>query len=281
MVQAGAGLGPGPQGEQTMTQGKRLLRRTRALATASAVAALALGGCANMAWPGAGPGGGQVQSHPVETELRLARAARAAGDYASAVNLYRTVLETRPDDSRLRVELGQTHLEIGDVDGAIAAFERVGPDAPARLDAVIGLAHARFGLHQPEKAMAYLDQAARIAPDDPRVTLGRGVALDLMKRHGEAQALYRAVLDADPQHVGARNNLALSLALTGQYKESVDIMTRLVRSSRATPRIRQNLALIYGLRGDVQQAAAMSRMDLNESDTAANLRLFSLLRDGD
>ena len=51
----------------------------------------------------------------------------------------------------------------------------------------------------------------------------RGVALDLLERHVDAQACYRAVLASTPRHVSARNNLALSLALSGQFAEALDI----------------------------------------------------------
>ena len=78
----------------------------------------------------------------------------------------------------------------------------------------------------------------------------------------------------------ARNNLALSLALTGHFADALDIMTPLARSTTATARIRQNLALIYGLKGDNERATAMSRMDLDQQTTEANLKFFSFVRSG-
>jgi Flp pilus assembly protein TadD len=104
--------------------------------------------------------------------------------------------------------------------------------------------------------------------------------LDSLGRHAEAQASYRAVLETSPRQVSARNNLALSLAVTGQFDEAVALLTPLVRSSAATPRIRENLALVYGLMGDADRAAMLSRSDLDDSSIRANLEFMAAVRGG-
>jgi Flp pilus assembly protein TadD len=246
-----------------------------------ALSPLGLAACAGIPWIGGDKTAGPSEVGSEGQNLRLARAARGAGDFASAVNLYRTVLAVHPNDPGVLVELGNTFLEVGAVDDAIDTFRKVKAKTPARLDAELGLAHAQLALHKPDAALGYIDSAAKISPNDPRVLVGRGVALDLLNRHAEAQANYRAVLEANPEHVAARNDLALSLALAGDFPQAVDIMMRLTRSTAATPRIRQNLALIYGLQGNMQQAAAVSRVDLDEKDTEANLRLFGMLQSAD
>ena len=91
---------------------------------------------------------------------------------------------------------------------------------------------------------------------------------------------YRAVLATTPRHVSARNNLALSLAVTGQYDEAVALLTPLARSSAATPRIRENLALIYGLMGDADRAAMLSRADLDDGSIRANMEFIAAVRGG-
>jgi Flp pilus assembly protein TadD len=80
--------------------------------------------------------------------------------------------------------------------------------------------------------------------------------------------------------VSARNNLALSLAVTGQFDEAIALLTPLARSSAATPRIRENLALIYGLMGDADRATLLSRSDLDDSSIRANLEFLAAVRAG-
>lgn len=210
--------------------------------------------------------------------VRLARASRNAGDFASAVNLYRAAVSADPQDAELEVELGDTLVDAGSYDDAINVFNHVDAKSPARVPALLGLMRVELALNEATRALAYADAAKALAPADNKVLIGRGVALDMAGRHGEAQQSYRAVITADPHDLAARNNLALSLALTGGFDEAIEIMKPIALSSNATPRCRQNLALIYGLKGDDDQAASLSRLDLDPSATTANLRFFDLVR---
>lgn len=210
--------------------------------------------------------------------LRLARASHANGDLASAINLYRGATAIKPTDQTVLIELGDTLVDAGSMDDAIEVYQKVDQKSAVWLSALLGLERAYLTLAEPEKALQYADQANALAPQDHRVMIGRGVALDMVGRHTEAQQSYRALLAVAPHDVAARNDLALSLALSRQFGEAIDIMTPMARSSTATPRIRQNLALIYGLAGDDERAAALSRVDLDTATTEANLNFFEFVR---
>ncbi len=229
--------------------------------------------------PTAAQEAGKIQSASV---LRLARASRANGDFASAINLYRSVCALPPADPALLVELGDTLVDAESMDDAIGVYQKAqqstGAPLAVRLEALLGLQQAYLTLGEPDQALHYADQAAALAPTDHRVMVGRGVALDLLGRHAEAQRAYRAVLATAPRDIAARNDLALSLALTLHYDEAVEIMTSMAHSSNATARIRQNLALIYGLAGDASHAATLSRIDLDAATTDGNLRFFEFAR---
>jgi Flp pilus assembly protein TadD len=210
--------------------------------------------------------------------LRLARASREAGDFASAVNLYRGVVASRPEDLMLAVEFADTLRDGGSFDEAIDVYGPLTGKSPARLGALLGLTRVYLALAEPAKAFEYVEQARAMAPTDSPVLIAHGVTLDLLGRHTEAQASYRAVLNTSPRNVSARNDLALSLGLSGQYPEAIELLTSMSKSVTATPRIRQNLALVYGLMGDDARAADFSRSDLDKTDTASNLRFFDFIR---
>jgi len=212
--------------------------------------------------------------------LRLARASRANGDLASAINLYSSVVAISPADPAILLEFGDTLVDAGSLDDAIDVYRRIERSSTAWLGSQLGLQQAYLALGQPEKALQFADLAVANAPQDRRVLVSRGVTLDMLGQHARAQASYRAALAGAPHDVAARNDLALSLALTGQFAEAVDLMTSMARSSTATPRVRQNLALIYGLAGDTAHAGTMSRVDLDAPTAAANLRFFEFARGG-
>jgi Flp pilus assembly protein TadD len=211
--------------------------------------------------------------------LRMARATRSGGDLASSVLLYRNIVATGAATDEVKVELADTLAESGASDDAIDIYSQVGAKSSARLLALLGMTRASINLGEPAKALAYADAARSLGSQDARVLVDRGVALDSLNRHAEAQECYRAVLSSTPRHVSARNNLALSLALTGQFDEAVALMAPLVRSPSATPRVRENMALIYGLMGDVDHATKVSRIDLDESATRENLAFLAAVRE--
>jgi Flp pilus assembly protein TadD len=210
--------------------------------------------------------------------LRLARAARAVRDYSGAINLYKSAIAASPTDTDTQVELGETELEAGQIDDAVTQFEAIPPTSKSALGAQLGLERAYLMLSQPQKALGYADAAAILEPANIRVLIGRGVALDMLGRHAEAQTSYRGALAITPSDIAARSNLALSLAMTGQFDEAIAILTPLARAPNATPRLRQNLALVYGLKGDSSAARTLSLVDLDPKSADDNLKFFAMVR---
>jgi Flp pilus assembly protein TadD len=70
-----------------------------------------------------------------------------------------------------------------------------------------------------------------------------------------------------------RNNYGLSLALAGNHDEALELLSAVVDEPGATARNRQNLALAYGLAGNLVAAERISRLDL---DTTRCLAFLSL-----
>lgn len=210
--------------------------------------------------------------------LRLARAFRSAGDYRSAIPLYRKLLTRRDAAPGLDLELGDTLLDADLVDDAIGVYGAIPADGENAARAQLGLARAQLRLNQPARALEHAERAAALAPDDERVLVGLGVALDRAGRHPDAQARYRAALAREPRSIMARTNLALSLALSGRFDEALGLLEPIARSADATARDRQNLAFVYGLKGDRDNALALGRMDLDEAAAQANLKFFDFVR---
>jgi Flp pilus assembly protein TadD len=210
--------------------------------------------------------------------LRLARAARAVKDFPAAINLYKSVIAADPADTDTLVELGLTELEAGQIDDAIATFQTVPATSKSQFAAQLGLERVYLMQSQPARALEYANKAVALDARSPAALVGRGVSLDMLARHREAQAAYRSALAIAPNDLPARSNLALSLAMSGEFDEAIAIMVPIARAPSATPRLRQNLALIYGLKGDLNAARALSRVDLDAKSTDENLKFFAMVR---
>ena len=141
-----------------------------------------------------------------------------------------------------------------------------------------GFANVLLALGKPQLALAHLEIAASKNTGDPRIFNALGVAHDLAGRHDLAQADYRRGIALAPDQVSLRNNLGLSQALSGDFNGGIATLSDLVSRPGATPRNRQNLALVYGLAGDNTHAALVARTDLDEAAVRNNLAYFTLLR---
>jgi hypothetical protein len=82
-------------------------------------------------------------------------------------------------------------------------------------------------------------------------------------------------LQYSPENLSLRNNLALSLAVSGQTSEAVDMLRAMAYQPAGSARIRQNLALTHAVAGDLEQAESIAAHDLKG---AALLRQLAFLR---
>jgi Flp pilus assembly protein TadD len=255
-------------------------RRAAPLFLALSVAALA--GCDDVAWQidpfAMNPRDGSAKPVDYPALMRIGAAAHAGGDNATALGLYRRAATLDPRATAPFVAIGNTLIEMGQVNEAIVAYNSALARSPTDPEALRGLARAYLMTGKTELAGQPLSTAFKQTPDDPKLLQLIGVADDFAGQHEEAQARYRRGLELLPRDPGLSLNLALSLALTGNYREAVSILAPIAMSPTASARERQTLALIYGLEGDTAGAERLARMDLDAHSVQRNLAYYESLR---
>ena len=92
-----------------------------------------------------------------------------------------------------------------------------------------------------------------------------------MGRHPEAQRHYAAALKIVPDEPSTLSNLGLSYLLTKDLKNAEVTLRRAAAQQNAGPQVRQNLALVVGLRGRFEEAEKIASADLPENEAAANV----------
>jgi Flp pilus assembly protein TadD len=191
----------------------------------------------------------------VEPSLRAAAAAAEANnDWKGAVQHWRTLYSRHPEDKSLALALARDLRYAGEApvaaDVVQQAIARSGRD-PA-LVAELGkawLASGRQGL-----ALKTLEEATTLAPGDWDVHSAYGVALDGSDRYAEAQAAYARALVLSPDNPVVLNNLGLSQAMAGKLDDAVATLKKAEDQPQASLQVRQNLALLLTLQGDVAAA---------------------------
>jgi Flp pilus assembly protein TadD len=215
---------------------------------------------------------------PSQSLVRLANAARDAADYPAAIGLYRRALAAGGDPFQVHLGLGQSLLAAGSAEEARGEFEAASAIAPDRPEPKLGRARIALSRRDPTAALAILSEATGKGESSPDLLDGKAVALDLLGQHAEAQKTYLTALQRAPDSRRIRSNYGLSLVLTRDYPQAVQILQPFANDPTASSRNRQNLALALGLNGDTDAARAVAGQDLDTASVDENLEFYRTLR---
>jgi len=222
-------------------------------------------------------GGGAVPSY--DSLMRIGSAARGGGDLVNALGVYRRASEVDPLNPAPLVAAGDVLLEMGSVDEAIVSYNNALLRDGQNLPALVGLGKAFLKTGKPALALDPLGKAYALSPDDPKVLLLLGVAKDFSGEHAEAQVWYRRGLTVAPGDPALTVNLALSLALSDDFTTAIATLQPVAMARGGSPQERQTLALIYGLKGNLAEAARLNRLDLDDASVEHNLAYYATLRE--
>jgi Flp pilus assembly protein TadD len=248
--------------------------------------ALGLAGCANVDGKADNKPAGTVQSlsdlpDKGRSLLKVGDVSREAGDCAAAIRFYRLALEKEKKPAEIvaaRVGAGECSLSMGALPDAERDFIAARKLAPRDPGPLVGLGRVYLIEHKPGEAASYFDLAVKQGASAAFVWNDKGVALDQLHRHAEAQQAYRTGLTGYPNDRALRNNLGLSLAMSRDFREAETILRTLASEPDATPRARQNLALVLGLEGDDAGARRVAEADLDGAALDNNERFYAYVR---
>jgi Flp pilus assembly protein TadD len=196
----------------------------------------------------------------VDSLKRVAAMTLQSGDTDTAVTLYRRIHELDPRDPDPLIELARIMEARGAPADALLLWQDaavLAPEDPAIAEGY-GLALARLGQAGP--ARSQLERATASAPT-PRAWNALGVVRDQLGDAEGAQTAYRAGLAVAPADSSLANNLGLSLALSEQYGEALERLEAVAVLPDAGVRYRRNLALAYVLSGDFERAVDTLAVD--------------------
>jgi Flp pilus assembly protein TadD len=199
--------------------------------------------------------------------LRVAETALKSHDTETAERLYREAHEAAPKSAQPLAGLGEAQYAQRHYDEAATAFRDALARAPNDPSIIEGLAKSLISKGSYKEARTLLEMAVKAAPSASLLNK-LGVARDLSGDGPGAQAAYHAALALDPGNLSMRNNLALSLAISGQHKEAIAEMEQVAADPRAGTRYNANLAFVYGLAGDLNAAERIGGTAMNADETA-------------
>ncbi len=179
------------------------------------------------------------------------------------------VLGSSPGNFDALIGAGRAALALGDTQAAAGFFGRADEawSTSPLPQAGIGAALAQQG--DGNGALQYFSRAVQRGATQSMIGCDRGLAYDLLGRHRDAQADYRAALighDGDE----ARRRLALSLAITGNKTDALSTLSPLMaRGDAGAARTR---AFVLALTGD--SAGAKNAIESAMPGSASHMAYF-------
>jgi tetratricopeptide (TPR) repeat protein len=216
----------------------------------------------------------------VDVRLQLAYVSLRRRNYAEAEAAFNKILEMHPAEvravaglvdtdlaqnqpekafSRLEAELNRSHgspairhlmavtaLRSGKYNVAIENLRALASQTPSSIDAYIELANVFQRKGDTHNAIATLQKASVLQPNDSRPGVLLPFLLESEDRAQEAKQVARRALAAQPKDAVAMNNLAYLLAETGDsLDEAVQLAREAVRQAPNNPVFLDTLGFVY------------------------------------
>ena len=193
--------------------------------------------------------------------MDVADAALKGGSPQIALQIADNVLAHNPGNEDALLTKGEALTALGQSDEAGVAFSQVLAANPGSVSANIGLGRILLAT-DPRAAEERFLEAIKREPRNNVALNDLGIARDLQGRHTDAQTAYREALGVSPDMTAAQVNLALSLAMSGQSRNAVQLLQPLAERPGATEQTRHDLAAVLAMSGDKAEAARILSKDL-------------------
>jgi Flp pilus assembly protein TadD len=207
-----------------------------------------------------------------------AQAAVARRDFAAAANHFGRMYVRDPSNLEVLLQYLENLRRIGAIEDAyrITQKERANHGDDTRFLLAQGKVELAAG--KAGDAIETFASARDKGLREWELFSAMGIAYDMGRRYDEAGAAYQTALGLSPGNPTVLNNMALSMAQAGDIDGAIELLRHVVfEEGKDSPRIRQNLALLYGFKGDIAQLEALARIDLGEDMVQRNVATFKSL----
>ena len=151
--------------------------------------------------------------------------------------------------------------KIGSTDEAAGVMQKAVNQFPGHAGVNLEYGKVLVESDRSFEAVRYLETAVQADPNDWRALSAYGVAFDQIGEHGQARRIYDRALAMAPGQLSVLNNKGLSYALEGDLSRAKAVL-RQTLASGGNARMRQNLALVLAISGDLREAERLARSDL-------------------
>jgi Flp pilus assembly protein TadD len=161
---------------------------------------------------------------------------------------------------------------------ALGRYEEAGENAdqllvmqPNNYEALLESARDRIAQNHGFYAIDPAQRAAALQPHDWRPVSLQAIAFEQSDRDSEALAAHQKALALAPNNPATLSNLGMYFATHGDQAQAEVLLRRAADAPGAGAQERQNLALVLGMEGRIDEAERLERQDLPPETVSNNL----------
>jgi Flp pilus assembly protein TadD len=234
------------------------------------VACLMIGGCAQV------PGGPDALTlnHATSEVKPPDSAPQTPRELAKATEYWGKQYSQNPRDIKIALNYGRDLRAMGEKQQALAVFQQASIYFGDNRELAGDYGRLALDLDQVQLADRLLAAADDPMHPDWRIVCARGTVLAKQGKYAEALPFYDRALSLAHDQPSILSNLALATAMNGDPARAESLLRRAEAADGASPKIRQNLALVLGLQGKYDEAKLIAARDVPMETAAENTSLL-------
>jgi arylsulfatase A-like enzyme/Flp pilus assembly protein TadD len=187
-------------------------------------------------------------------KIQTAEMHEFAGDFASAAEIHREMLDLRPKSASSYVNLALAQARMKDFDAAIATLKKGVEAVPDSEILLSRLGHTYFVTGRQNEAFEAMQQVLTVNPRYLDALTACAIISDGRGNKAEAGDYFERALEVEPENKFLRMSYALNLATGGKIPEAVSAYTGLISDYPDEASNYQFLGITYGLAGNYEDA---------------------------
>ncbi|MBN8543504.1 MAG: tetratricopeptide repeat protein [Alphaproteobacteria bacterium] len=219
---------------------------------------------------------------------RQAEEALQKNDYKRAAGFYQQMIDSKKtpakDKLRYRAIMADMLRRIGENEKALRQFNEVLEEDPNHIDALEGKGLTEMALGQSADAGRTLSKVLDKDGKRWRTLNALGILFVTKNMIPEAVEYFTEGLRVSRDNPAILNNVGLARAIDRNYPRAIETLQQAAKMSVTEERKKQvelNLALVYGISGDIDSARAMAEKHLEGATLDNNLGLYAHLAKND
>lgn len=225
----------------------------------------------------------EVNNKPNSANADLTKQANAAfakGDYASASGLYEKILVSEPQNQDAMFRYAEALRISGNTAKSLDEYNQLIEKDKNNLAAIEGRGLCYLQSGDVDSALRELNSVVEKDAARWRTLNAMGVAYSIQGKDEDAMKYYNMALEVSGGNASIANNIALGMAFSGQSAKGIALLKNTISGMAEGDKkkiLQNNLALIYGVSGKMDEAEAILRKTLPEHAVYNNLGFYAKL----